>query len=76
MDIHICFLEDGCCRSRYFGSQFLGKGRAEDLLQHIKVSLFLDTYWLVAVLGSSGIQNSAVTSLPTFLSSVAIFYIK
>lgn len=76
MDIHIRFLEDGCVRSRYFGSQFLGHGRAEDLLQHIKVSLFLYTYWLGAVLGSSGIQNSAVTSLPTFLSSVAIFYTK
>lgn len=39
MDVHIRFLEDGCVRSRYFGSQFLGHGRAEDLLQHIKVSL-------------------------------------
>ncbi|XP_063766097.1 uncharacterized protein LOC134882380 [Eleginops maclovinus] len=36
MDIHIRFLEDGCVRSRYFGSQFLGHGRADDLLQHIK----------------------------------------
>lgn len=40
MDIHIRCLEDGCVRSRYFGSQFLGYGRANDLLQHIKVSLF------------------------------------
>lgn len=38
MDIHIRFLEDGCVRSRYFGSQFLGHGRADDLLQHIKVN--------------------------------------
>ncbi|XP_063073162.1 uncharacterized protein LOC134463795 [Engraulis encrasicolus] len=36
LDIHIRFLEDGCVQSRYFGSQFLGHGRADDLLLHIK----------------------------------------
>nr|XP_043905538.1 uncharacterized protein LOC122784359 [Solea senegalensis] len=36
MDIHIRFLENGCVQSRYFGSQFLGHGRADDLLRHIK----------------------------------------
>lgn len=46
MDIHIRFLEDGCVRSRYFGPQILGYGRADDLLQHIKVSLLSYTYWL------------------------------
>ena len=48
MDTHIRFLEDGWVQSRYFGSQFLGHGRADDLLRHIKVSLFsfTYTYWL------------------------------
>ncbi|XP_051806518.1 uncharacterized protein LOC127534690 [Acanthochromis polyacanthus] len=36
MDIHVRFLEDGCVTSRFFGSEFLGHARAEDLLQHIK----------------------------------------
>ncbi|KAL7868767.1 hypothetical protein SRHO_G00101510 [Serrasalmus rhombeus] len=36
MDLHIRFLEDGCVRSRYFGSEFLGHATADDLLQHIK----------------------------------------
>ena len=47
MDIHIRFLEDGWVQSRYFGSQFLGHGIADDLLRHIKVSLlsFTYTYW-------------------------------
>nr|XP_033499290.1 uncharacterized protein LOC117267472 [Epinephelus lanceolatus] len=36
MDIHVRYLEDGCVTSRYFGFEFLGHARAEDLLQHIK----------------------------------------
>ncbi|XP_077103051.1 uncharacterized protein LOC143753997 [Siphateles boraxobius] len=54
MDIHIHFLEDGCVRSRYFGSQFLGHGRAEDLLQHIKECVAqLNMRWLLS-LGMDG----------------------
>ena len=44
MDIHIRILEDGCVRSRYFGSEFLGHAGADDLLQHIKVSLLSYNY--------------------------------
>lgn len=40
-DIHVRYWEDDRVQSRYFGSQFLGYGRAEDLLHHIKVSSFL-----------------------------------
>ncbi|KAK1886444.1 Zinc finger MYM-type protein 1 [Dissostichus eleginoides] len=36
MDVHIRYWDDGCVRARYLGSQFLGHGRAEDLLHHIK----------------------------------------
>ncbi|CAM4709798.1 unnamed protein product [Leuciscus chuanchicus] len=36
LDIHVRYWEDGCVQSRYFGSQFLGHGRADDLLHHIK----------------------------------------
>lgn len=32
MDIHRCYLEDGCVTSRHFGSEFLGHVRADDLL--------------------------------------------
>lgn len=40
LDIHVQYWEDGCVQSRYFGSQFLGHGRADDLLHHIKVILY------------------------------------
>lgn len=40
LDIHVRYWEDDRVQSRYFGSQFLGHGRAEDLLHHIKVSYF------------------------------------
>ncbi|KAJ4945774.1 hypothetical protein JOQ06_023452 [Pogonophryne albipinna] len=36
MDVHIRYWDDGCVRARYLESQFLGHGRAEDLLHHIK----------------------------------------
>ena len=35
LDIHVRYWEDGNVRSRYFGSQFLGHGKAEDLLHHV-----------------------------------------
>ena len=38
MDIHVRFWRDDRVTSSYFGSQFLGHARAEDLLQSIKVS--------------------------------------
>lgn len=38
LDIHVRVWEDDRVMSLYFGSQFLGHARAEDLLQHIKVS--------------------------------------
>ncbi|KAK1902444.1 maturase K [Dissostichus eleginoides] len=36
MDVHFRYWDDGCVRARYLGSQFLGHGRAEELLHHIK----------------------------------------
>lgn len=41
LDIHVRFWKDDRVSSAYFGSQFLGHARAEDLLQNIKVSCFL-----------------------------------
>lgn len=39
LNIHVRFWEDGCVQSRYLGSQFLGHGRVDDLLNRIKVHL-------------------------------------
>ncbi|XP_051950061.1 uncharacterized protein LOC127620838 [Xyrauchen texanus] len=36
LDVHIRFWEDDRVQSRYLGSQFLGHGKAVDLLHHIK----------------------------------------
>ncbi|XP_042581610.1 uncharacterized protein LOC109070284 [Cyprinus carpio] len=36
LDVHIRFWEDDHVQSRYLGSQFLGHGKAVDLLHHIK----------------------------------------
>lgn len=38
LDIHVRVWKDDRVMSSYFGSQFLGHAKAEDLLQHIKVS--------------------------------------
>lgn len=38
LDIHVRYWEDGEVWSRYYGSQFLGHGKAEDLLDQVKVS--------------------------------------
>ena len=38
LDVHVRFWEGVRVQSRYFGSQFLGHGRADDLLHQIKVS--------------------------------------
>lgn len=38
LDIHVRVWKDDRVTSSYFGSQFLGHAKAEDLLQHIKVS--------------------------------------
>ena len=39
LDVHVRYWEDDRVQSRYLGSQFLGHGRAHDLLHHIKVSV-------------------------------------
>lgn len=39
--LHVRYWEGECVQSRYFGSQFMGHSRAEDLLEKIKVSRFL-----------------------------------
>ena len=39
LDVHVCFWDEDCVQSRYLGSQFLGHGKAQDLLHLIKVSV-------------------------------------
>ena len=39
LDVHVRFWDEDCVQSRYLGSQFLGHGKAQDLLHHIKVSV-------------------------------------
>lgn len=39
LDVHVRFWQGDSVQSRYIGSQFLGHGRADDLLHHIKVSI-------------------------------------
>ncbi|XP_034095204.1 uncharacterized protein LOC117561737 [Gymnodraco acuticeps] len=63
MDVHIRYWDDGCVWARYLGSQFLGHGRAEDLLHHIKHLDTAGTYARILFVVFSSAFNTIIPAL-------------